>query len=341
MRHQVIFDTNSVRSAESFSDFLGGRSELERFMKLAEIIIPDLVLEEIKCQKKKQLHSKKDSFLSNPFHYLLDLNRETTEGFDMDGWIEELLKTEKIPHKIISLTKNKSEILETMKRLCLTGTAPFEEGSDKGFKDAYIYFTILEYINSLSDEDVFVVTKDERLRLALQKHRGIRIVKDYDEFESYNSDYFKNEYFIGRLTEVVDGDIDENCIVNISLNVDENWILRIEIDGKTYLVEVDFRSKEILSFTNEDFNDDIGGLVVSGSFSSTHAYIASLKDKTNYFSEDDVYKILLAAIQNEQIYWISTDDDVKSFIKQLYLAKSNILNEEEQKEFKEKFGDHE
>ena len=337
MKYQVIFDTNSIRNAESFSDFLGGRAELERFMKLAEIIIPDLVLEEIKCQKRKQLHSKRDSFLSNPFHHLLNLNRETTEKFDMDGWIEGLLKTEKIPHKIISLTKNKAVILEEMKNLCLIGAPPFEEGSDKGFKDAYIYFTILEYIGSLSDGGVFVVTKDEALRRALQVHRKIRVVSNYEEFESFNSNYFKDEYFIGRLKEIVDSEIDAGCIISISLNVEENWVLKIECKGKVYLVEVDFKYREILAFTNENFNEDINGLVNSGSFSSTHSYIASLKDKINYFSEDEVHKIMSAAIQNEQIHWVAEDEDVKGFFGELYKAKSNLLQEDDKKLFEEHF----
>ncbi len=340
MKHQVIFDTNSVRSAESFSDFLGGRAELERFMKMAQIIIPELVVDEIKCQKKRQLYSKKDSFLSNPFHYLLNLNREEIEQFDMDSWINELQKKEKIPHKIISLSKKKSEILDQIKTLCLTGSPPFEETTDKGFKDAYIYFTILEYLDTIKDEDLFVVTRDERLKLALQKYKKIRVVRGYDEFESYNSEYFKDEYFIGRLKEEVDAEIEAEDIEQISLNTNDNWVLKIIPKDRTYLVEVDFRSKEIVSYADEDYADDIGELVSSSNFASTHAYVASLKDKINYFSEDDVYKLLSAANQNDQIYWVAEDEDIKGFFGELYKAKSSMLEEDERKLFEEHFIHH-
>jgi len=340
MKQQVVFDTNSVRSAESFSDFLGGRDELERFVKMAQLIIPELVVDEIKCQKKKQLFSKRDSFLSNPFHYLLNLDREQIEHFDMDAWIEDLAKKEKIPHKIITLSKKKSEILEQIKSMCLTGSPPFEDSTDKGFKDAYLYFTILEYLNSIKDDTLYVVTKDVRMKMALQKHKRIRVVQDYDEFARYNTEYFKDEYFIGRLKEEVDGEIEESDILQISLNTNENWVLRIRKNDKTYLVEVDFLSKEIISFTDEDYLDDINRLVSSSNFATSHAYVASLKDKINYFSEDDVHKILLAANQNDQIYWIAEDDDVKGFFGELYKAKSSMLDEDERKLFEEHFSHH-
>ena len=340
MKHKVIFDTNSVRNAESFSDFLGGRSDLERFLTLAQIIIPDLVIEEIRCQKKKQLTSKRDSFLSNPFHYLLDLNKEDTEKFDMDKWIAELLKTEKIPHVVISLTKNKAKILDQLKDLCLTGAPPFEESSDKGFKDAYIYFTILEYLNNSEDENLFVVTKDDRLRMALQKHRRIRVVRDFDEFEDYNSEYFKDEYFVSRVKEEIDENIEASNIVSVSLNIEENWVLKITCRERVYFLEVDFRSKEIIGFIDKDYSDDINGLVSASNFSATHAYIESLKDRINYFSDDDVQNLLSAANKNDQIYWIAEDEDVKSFFGTLFKAKKSILTDEEKKLFEEHFKHH-
>ena len=61
---KVIFDTNSVRNTEP-KQFLGGRSELEKFAKVAELVFPDIVIEEIKNQKRRNLESKKDSFLKD------------------------------------------------------------------------------------------------------------------------------------------------------------------------------------------------------------------------------------------------------------------------------------
>ena len=113
MKYKVIFDTNSIRNAESVADFLGGRAELERFLKVSEIIIPDIVIEEIKNQKRKHLISKRESFISNPFHFLRKINEEETKSFDIDKWITDLVDKESIPHTVIailiySITKERS-----------------------------------------------------------------------------------------------------------------------------------------------------------------------------------------------------------------------------------------
>jgi hypothetical protein len=210
----------------------------------------------------------------------------------MDAWIDELVEQEKIPYKVISLTKRKENILDEIKQLCLAGLPPFEDSTDKGFKEAYIYFTILEYLSSIKDGNLFIVTRDERLKMALEKHRRIKVVKDYEEFKSYDTEYFKSQYFIGRLKEAVDETIEASGINAIYLNIDKNWVLRVSIDGnKTYLIEVDFRSREIIDFTDEDYKDDINELINSPNFATTHACVNSLEGKINYFSDDDILNL--------------------------------------------------
>jgi hypothetical protein len=44
---KVIFDTNTLRNTEP-KTFLGGRDDLKKFSKVAEIIFPDIVIEELK-----------------------------------------------------------------------------------------------------------------------------------------------------------------------------------------------------------------------------------------------------------------------------------------------------
>jgi len=70
---KVIFDTNFIRNTEP-KQFLGGRSELEKFAKVAELVFPDIVIEEIKNQKRRSLEKNKTSFLGNPFHWLRKLD---------------------------------------------------------------------------------------------------------------------------------------------------------------------------------------------------------------------------------------------------------------------------
>lgn len=326
MKYKVIFDTNSIRNAESLSDFLGGRADLENFSKVADLLIPDLVIEEIKAQKRKHLISKRDSFLSNPFHFLRKLDENDTKDFDIEKWILELADKEKILYKLISLSE--SGILEKIKKMCLECQPPFEEGSDKGFKDAYIYFTILEFLDSCSDKNIFVVTKDERLKEAFLNIPKVKVVRDYSEFEKYLDDYFSDDYFINRLKEEIDERINKDCIEDLWLNIDDNWVLKIKCEDCLYLVEIDFATKEIISSIDSDLTDMVNALLLSGSFSSTHSAIIDLSDKIKYLSDEDIQKLIKASVENEQISWISEDEDVKEFFKNIYQIKQKIIPED-------------
>ena len=335
MKYKVIFDTNSIRNAESASDFLGGRVDLERFSKVSEIIVPDLVIDEIKVQKRKHLISKRSSFLSNPFHFLRGIDQQATKDFDIDQWILELEEKEKVSYTIISLTE--TGILEKMRRMCLDCEPPFEDGSDKGFKDTYIYFTVLEYLAAQKDERVFVVTKDDRLKKAFTKESRIKVIKGYEEFENYIDEYFKEPYFINRLKEEVDEEIEKAHIEDTWFNIEGNWVLKIIPSDSTYLVEVDFASKEIIGFKDIDFSVSISKLVASGSFTTTHEAVAELRDCVNFFSDDDIRVLFKGAIENNQIYSISTDEDVKEFFTTLYEGKNQILPEDTKDSFKHYF----
>ncbi len=335
MKYKVVFDTNSIRNAESVADFLGGRSELERFLRVSEIIIPDIVIEEIKNQKRKHLISKRDSFLSNPFHFLRKVDEEATKSFDIEKWILELAGVESLPYSVITLTRD--NVLEDIKKLCLGKLPPFEENSDKGFKDAYIYFTILEYLDNNGGENIFVVTKDDRLKMAFEGNARVSVVKDFVEFEKYIDTYFREEYFINRLKEEVSDNITADCIEEIWLNTEENWVIKLVCEEKTYLVEVDFSSREMIGFTDFNFAEGIAGLIISGSFSTTHYYIKVIEDYVRYFSDQEIQNLIEAATNNNQIYSIATDEDVKEFFVPLLEPKSQIIPDEIKAEFSKYF----
>lgn len=69
----------------------------------------------------------------------------------------------------------------------------------------------------------------------------------------------------------------------------------------------------------EDFEKEgyISQLVNSGSFQMTHAAIASL-NKFDSFSDNQVKRMIEAAIENNQINWINTDSDVNAFYTNLH-----------------------
>lgn len=181
------------------------------------------------------------------------------------------------------------------------------------------------------------MTKDNGLRKALSSEGRIKVVTDYEEFEKYVDDYFRAEYFISRLKEEIDSEIDDTSIEGAWLNIDGNWVLKIICNEKVYFVEVDFASREILGFIDSDFSTCIEQLIVSGSFSGTHGAVAEIANFIKYFSDDDVQKLIKAAVENEQIYWIASDEDVKDFFIKLYQSKHQIIPEDIKSQFEQYF----
>ena len=323
---KVIFDTNTLRNTEP-KNFLGGREELQKFSKVAEIIFPDIVIEELKYQKRKNLERHKKSFLENPFHWLKNLNQEETQSFDNEAHIEDLEVKEEIRYSVIKLSNY--SVLEKMKELALKKQPPFEEAdnTDKGFKDAYIYFTILEYLQTIPDKYVFVCTKDGRLKMALEKHPNIKVVVGFEEFRKESISSFYDEYFIEKIQEVINLKITEKNITGFWVNINKNQVLLVELNDEKFVIEVD--SGEIINNINRnEYADHLDDFIKSGAFASTHRAIADLESYKNYFSDGDIVNIMQAAIENGQISSIIDDDDVRQFIGDLFVAKKDILERE-------------
>jgi len=329
---KVIFDTNFIRNTEA-KHFLGGRSELEKFAKVAELVFPDIVIEEIKNQKRKNLEKNKTSFLSNPFHWLRNLDRDDTQNFDIESHIAGLETNETLKYCVIKLTDY--SVLEQIKELALKKLPPFEaaDNTDKGFKDACIYFTTLEYLQSIPDKMVFVCCKDGRLKEAFEKHPNINVIDSYDGFIQDSITRIYNDYFIEKLKAEINNGISKEHIVDYWFNTHENRVLLIEVDGEKYAVEVD--SGEIVAFEHVAvYSEAIDTLVNSGSFATTHSAIEALNPYIHFLSDEQILKIFQACIDNSQIRLIMTDDDVKQFVSTLYEKKKGLLSSEQATEIK-------
>lgn len=332
---KVIFDTNTLRNTES-KTFLGGRDELKKFSNIAEIIFPDIVIEELKYQKRKQLEKHKKSFLDNPFHWLRNINQQDTENFDNEAHITDLENKEDIKYSVIKLQDY--SVLEQIKELALKKLPPFEdwENTDKGFKDTYIYFTILEYLQIIPDKYIFVCTKDGRFKEALERHPNIKVIKDFEEFRKESVSFFYDEYFLEKLKESVSPDITKENINDFWLSINGNQILRISVAEENFRVEVE--NRDIISIINEldpvmefDAHDPLTSLIKSTNFQTTHSAIVILSKYKNYLSDKEILQILEATISNNQINWILTDEDVKQFIGDLFESKKETLENEMRK----------
>jgi rRNA-processing protein FCF1 len=329
-RQIVVFDTSSVRNVEGLSSFLGGRKELERFASVCEIVLPDMVVDEIKKQKRDHLTSKRKDFLTNPMHSLLGLKKDETETFDLEDVIKKLEAEEVISYKTIELTKTDS--LNKIKSMCLACQAPFGEKGDKGFKDAYILLTVEEYLESIDDEMVFLVTNDDKLTEAASKYSKIRVVKNFEDFEKFSATYFVGDYFIGKLREEVSEDITPSSVTDASLNIDGNWVLKIE--GVEYVprILVDFKSKDILG-DRGDFDPFMYELLTAEDGTAVDSAISELRHYQNMFIDKEILELLKAAINNDQIYLKGKESEVRSFFVNLYSVKKYLLNNEEQVSF--------
>lgn len=331
---KVIFDTNTVRNESSPDTFLGGRVELKKFEKVADIILPEMVIDEIRSQKRKHLISKQHSFLENIFHKLRGVDESETKDFNIDDFISKLEEDEEINYTTIKLTDNVL-LIPKIKSMAVNNEPPFDRLSDKGFKDVYIYFTVLEYLNEVEDKFVYFVTGDERLKCAFNNNPRVHVIKGFDEFQDYRAGYYREEYFVGKLQSDVDENIKPDEIRDVWLNVNENWVVKIVSSEYTYYVEVDFSTKEIIDHISADFQKGIDVFVNSGNFDNTHSVIAKLSQYTNYFSNEDIVKIVDGAVTNEQIYWIADDEDVKAFVKPLFKSRVGIMPDNVIENFKE------
>ncbi len=322
MREKVVFDTNQVNNSAG-NNLLGNREELNKFAKVVEIIIPEIVLEEIKNSKKRNLKRKQSSFLSNPFHSLRGLVTQETKDFDIEKHIQNLIDNEEFKFSIISLKNN--DALNEIKDLALKKEPPFEnkDNTDKGFKDALIYFSILEFLDEIPDKYIFVCVEDGRFKEALEKHDNIIVIKDFDEYTKHRIAQFQDDYFLGKVDEELGLEFKKNEVLDYWININKNQVVLFEKEGIAYVIEVD--TGELITVTNrEEYLDTIEMLINASNFGTTHEAIERLENYIQFLSEEEIARILIASFQNDQVRWIINDEDVKQFIGKLFKSHDEL-----------------
>jgi rRNA-processing protein FCF1 len=296
MKAKVIFDTNIIKDSNPES-FLGGRVELQKFAGVAEIILPDLVIEELKYQKRKELEKNKKLFLKNPFHWLRNIDREDTENFDNEAHITELENKEDIKYTIIHL-KNHS-VLDQIRELAIEKLPPFETDG-KGFKDTYIYFTVLEYLQTISDKYIFVCTKDKIFQEAFKKYQNIKVIEDFKEFEEYIGLNIPSEYILQQIQETYEGiEYEEKW-----LNIEHNWVLSFKEKSQKRLIIFDSVANETIDtiVTTQDLNIVLAYLNEDTSYNDMGEFIKGLQEYYLFFSKDHFIQILHSSMDNYCIY---------------------------------------
>lgn len=252
MSDAVFLDTNSLRNADPMR-FFGNVARLEQISRLATIYVPDVVIEEIKCQKRERLKGQFSKFTDNYFFSHVECDQADLERH-IEERIDELYgaATEELPFQIKKL-EDDSEHIRHLLGLAMQNRAPFETGTDKGFKDACIYLTILQHLDATSDT-VFLFTDDGRLRDSFDSYERVRTLKEPEQYFDYRSSFFREQYFLEQLTEdfenldhTPDGiEFTEEVIKAATVTDDDDWLLEVEVNEEGWHVVVDFYSKEVL-----------------------------------------------------------------------------------------------
>jgi len=334
MKEKVVFDTNFLFN-KSASSFFGSREELNRFSKLADIILPEIVLEELEAKYHRLFTDDKEKFFKTILPNIIEHN---TNEIVIEDKISCLIENESIPFSIIKLTN--FNVLPEIKKLAINKTSPFEasEGTDKGFKDAYIYFTVLEYLQNIDAKYIFVCSKDKRFKKAFELHSNILAIESFDEFKQYSISQFYNEYFINRVNEELGITISKENIKDTWDNINDNKVVLIEFDGTEYVIESD--QSEIVSYsTKNEYIPNIELLITSPNFDNTDEVVDRLMPFMAYFTDDEIYNILNAACNNSQIRWIIEKADIQELIGVLYENRKELIDDPEVANFlKAKFG---
>lgn len=311
---KVIFDTNTVRNQTSISSFIGGRNDLEKFSKVADILLPDIVIDEIRAQKRRHLTEMKNDFLSNPFHELMPLEKELTKAFKIDDLLHKIEKQETIKYQILTLSDEKA--LMSMRHLAIERKPPFEVESDKGFKDAYIYFTVLQFLKTTSSEEVYFVTHDRRLTEALSTTAGITVVTSYEDFIRQKQSFFTSDYFLSRLKDELAINAKAKSVTEVRININGDWVIKLQgEDSLEDWIIIDFASREIMSNTHGDYNVIVNEFIDCKSPDDAPRLVIPVARMIDLYAVEDSARIITAMCENEAIRANSGDE----WIKDLYL----------------------
>jgi rRNA-processing protein FCF1 len=257
----VFLDTNAIRNPD-LKCFFGQIAKFQQLARIARIIVPRIVIDEIKWQKMDKARRELDTFRSNYFSSLVDYNYQQFQQH-VEDQIQHLYQNASSEIAFLERAlKPDINHLDRLQSLAVTKTPPFDTGSDKGFKDACIYLTIIQYLEEAAGS-VFLFTNDGKLKEAFSAHDRVKIVKEPDDYFNIRQGYFKEDYFLENLVadiserisdgeniglfgsafEVTKADI---SVQNITLNSDDEWVVGVNLATHPLEFTVDFYSREIL-----------------------------------------------------------------------------------------------
>lgn len=177
-------DTNylHLRNFKDYSKFelhnkyidVQGRIERMDVTSLFKILIPEIVFEELKQQQLAKFNEDFNDLdsLSYKFNNSNNFNIKLPEKFDYEGYLNQKISEYKSRNSIETIKlKNDKDTFNKIINKSIFKLPPFEgksKQSDKGFKDALIWETILEFAQNNPGQYYFL-TADKGFKKELKK----------------------------------------------------------------------------------------------------------------------------------------------------------------------------
>lgn len=252
--HTIIIDTNVLYNKDFIKDkklaipsnlkWLISETNSATLREKVLIEVPEIVMLEYKRQVNEELSEKTklfDSLISIggiPGYEIKKIDQEKSRKDQIEGLFEEFLELEEVKERLNFNVKLDYGCLSSIVKRSINKSAPFEgknKESDKGFKDALLWESILSYKKDRADRKIYLYSKDKRFEDELKQ--------EYHEIFSEDIELLRSEEevleIIKEISEIHDENIDKEImkIKSIRKYISSNLDLFKEMYRKS--VEVD------------------------------------------------------------------------------------------------------
>lgn len=331
MGYQIIIDTNKCRNT-GMDNFLGNKEELQKFIEdSCEIILPEIVLSELKQQKKIEYIEELNNFINNKFFNNEDANFKKIKLEEFDNIIEKKIQDEqgKYYSTIYEITRV-GEFYKEMTQKAVLKEAPFDTKSDKGFKDSIVAWSVKEVVDKYN-RTVFLLTKDNRLSQYFVDEDKVKIIESYSDYKKIRLQV-ENKDLIDNITIIRKLNIEQEDIIKGWYSLNNDYYMVLYSGG---CARFDIITKDIIDGIQENPNKIIDELITSFNYANTHDKISYIK-KLNiieYISREKLLELFDGFTKNSQLYEISHDEDVWDFFSILYKKYKKFMNDDLEKNF--------
>lgn len=294
----VVVDTNRLNSESSFSLLLGNRDELSAIVEVADLLIPAVAIDEVIEHKRQAFIQDVTKAKRNHVLRLCNVDWATLALPSFEDIELSLRSDQSIPYRVIK-PHDPGRTFEKLYGLAVRHEAPFEEKSDKGFKDGCIVASVDDYLDDNPDVSLYLLTGDVRL-----------------------ASYFSTNPRVTHVTSCGDllaligvGRWDEHGVPNASE----------EVACAPEAPSVPKSDPEII----EDLQRLAEELRFAGSFQGTHSVIKQLGQLDGTIGRVEGVGLLRAAVRNDQVYGILRDDDVWGCLYPLFKSYGDGLDDDE------------